>query len=145
MTRLSKTLAVVLKKKQLKDRDLLVYVFSQDFGKLVLVAKNAAKITSKRLSHIDTGNVIRVYFYESNNALYLSDTDLISGLFELKQDKQSIQQLYVVLEFIDKHTVVNQSEETVFKMLLNYFKQLAYHTADFDQFRSDVLKQLGFS
>ncbi|GIW63127.1 MAG: hypothetical protein KatS3mg090_0953 [Patescibacteria group bacterium] len=145
MTKINKTLAIVLKKQQLKDRDILVFVFSRDFGKLALIAKNIAKITSKRLSHIDTGNILRIYFYESNNGFYLSDTDLISGLFELKQDKYRIQELYTVLDFIDKHTVANQPEIKVFNMLLDYFKQILQQTAKFESFKADVLKELGFS
>ncbi|PIP63744.1 hypothetical protein COW97_01050, partial [Candidatus Roizmanbacteria bacterium CG22_combo_CG10-13_8_21_14_all_34_12] len=53
-----KTEAVVLKKKDLLNKDVLISVFSQDLGRLTLFAKGIKKITSRRSPHLQTGNLV---------------------------------------------------------------------------------------
>ena len=79
-----KTRGFVLKKKPLLNRDIILSLFSEAFGKINVFAHGARTITSRRLSHIDTGNFITAEIDKREGRYYLKETKLISGFSQIK-------------------------------------------------------------
>jgi len=102
MANILKTEAVVLKKRLLLNQDLLVVLFSESQGKIVVIAKGARKITSKRLPHLETANLINVILNKRKERLYLQESRLISGFSQLKADEKKVTDLYQFFYVIER-------------------------------------------
>src|SRR3990167_8803534 len=100
MMRSLKTEAIVLKKKDLLNRDILISFFTKDLGRLTVFAKGVKKITSRRSPHLQTGNLINVIISHKNDRYYLQESQLISGFSELKKDEDKVKQLNFYLFLI---------------------------------------------
>ena len=66
MNRYGKDEGIVLAKKNLLNGNRLVILFTKAHGKIVLTGYGVRKLTSRRLSHLETGNYIRISFHKKN-------------------------------------------------------------------------------
>lgn len=124
MRKAFKVKAFVLKKRKLKDKDLQVILFSKEKGKISVFAKGVQKITSRRLSHLDTGNLISALIYESNDTFYLRETNLISGFSSIKEDFKKSLEFFCVLKALEKILPERQEDKKIFEYLLKVIKQI---------------------
>ncbi|MEK7633332.1 MAG: DNA repair protein RecO [Patescibacteria group bacterium] len=125
MTRSLKTEAVVLKKKDLLNRDVLISFFTAELGLLTVFAKGVKKITSRRSPHLQTGNLLNVLLSHKNDRYYLQESQLISGFFELKKDENKVRQLYSFLFVLDRLLPEQQKEARVYNLTKKFFIDLS--------------------
>lgn len=139
---------LVLAKKDLLKNDRLVIIFSRDFGKISLLAKGVRKITSRRLSHLETGNFIKFSYYRKDDRLYLRETDLVFGHSKIKQSPEKIGLLYLCFLVLKKILPEEQKESQIFQQTLVFLKRLnnrqSTDFADFENYLSQVLLIAGF-
>src|SRR3989304_7106821 len=115
MSRAFKSEGIVLKKRSLPSQDIIVTIFSKEMGKIRVLAKGVKKISSKRLPHLQTGNIIGVVIYHSiEKKLYLQETALISGLSQIKKDSKKMSFLYFYFHLIDRLLPENQQEFEIY-------------------------------
>ena len=124
MIRSLKTEAIVLRKKNLLNKDVLVSLFTQDLGRLTVFAKGVRKITSRRSPHLQTGNLINVLISHKNDYYYLQESQLISGFSELKKDENKVGQLYLFLFVLDRLLPERQKETKVYNLTKNFLIDL---------------------
>jgi DNA repair protein RecO (recombination protein O) len=145
MSKLVKTEGVVLKKKSLLNKDYLVTIFTKDQGKIRVLAKGVKKITSRRLSHLQTGNLIESLLNQKNERLYLQETKIISGFSKIKKDKNKVKNLYLFLFIIDRLLAENQKDWSVYQLLLNFLIDLSEKkNFSLDNFIEKLLVDLGY-
>ncbi len=125
MIKKQKLTAIVLKKKKLKDKDLLIFFFTREKGKIKAIAKGVQKVTSRRISHIDTGNLLRILVSDKGDFFYLYETELISGFSSLKKSLEKTEILFEVLKFLDDNLAELQEEPEIFNLYLQYLKDLS--------------------
>lgn len=125
MSRTLKTEAVVLKKKSLLNKDVLVYLFSKEQGKIVAVAKGLKKITSRRSPHLETGNLIQAVLSKKSDRFFLQETNLISGFSELKKNQEKINKLYQFFFVLEKLLPEHQSEDVVYNLTKSFLVKLS--------------------
>ncbi|MFA6005498.1 MAG: DNA repair protein RecO [Patescibacteria group bacterium] len=116
---------IILKKVRSKNNDKTVVLFSQELGKLYLVAKGAQKITSKRLTSLDSLNVVRVNFNERLGFMYIREVDVISRLQTIKDSYEKRRLLLLFAEVLDKLLPVNQCEIEVYKESVSFLQKLS--------------------
>ena len=94
---------IVLRKKKLLGDDVLIVVETMHNGKCSFIVKGVRKLTSKRISYIQTGNIISFDFSPSRSGpLYLKNVNLISHLFEIKNIDKKRSLLYMLLFLFDR-------------------------------------------
>jgi len=145
MTRSLKTEAVVLKKKSLLNKDLLVFLFSKEQGKVVVVAKGVKKITSRRSPHLETGNLITVLLHKKADHQYLQETELISGFSELKKDPEKVGRLYQFFFVLERLLPENQKEDVVYNLTKSFLVKLSRAGDIMTLYLNKVLKALGYT
>lgn len=116
-----KTEAFILKKIILLEKDILIFFFSQEKGKIIALAKGARKITSKRISYLETGNLVNIILEKRKEKLYLKEIDLISGFYKIKADFKKINALYSFFYVLDKILPENQKEEKIYTLTKQFF------------------------
>ena len=148
MSRTLKTEAIVLKKKSLLNKDSMVFFFTKEQGKTVVVAKGIRKITSRRSPHLETGNLITAVFHRKSDRLYLQETKLISGFSELKKDQEKIDILYQFLFVLERLLPEHQREEAVYNLTKLFLVKLSKLEGKKDIltiYFNKLLKLLGYS
>lgn len=149
MARTFKTEAIVLRKRSLPNQDNIVTVFTKELGKINAFAKGIKKITSRRLPHVQTANLINVILYKKDERFYLQETSLISGFTQIKKNQAKLNLLYQFLFAVERLLPDNDVERTVYKLLLNFMVKLSSLDRFGDQlltkYLNSLLKLLGYS
>lgn len=147
MIRSLKTEAIVLKKKDLLNKDVLISLFTQDLGRLTVFAKGAKKITSRRSPHLQTGNLISILASHKNDHYYLQESQLISGFSELKKDEVKVKQLYSFLFVLDRLLPEQQKEIKIYnltKIFLINLSKASKTEAIIVKYLTDIMIFLGY-
>lgn len=138
---------LVLKKNALKDSHQAVTLLTKEHGKLVLTAFGTKKLTSRRLSHLETGNVVRLSWHENGDFSTLQETDLLYAHSRIKEDAGKLDNLYLVLFVLNKLLPEKVPEENVYDKTLRFLKRMHSEevvVSDVEDFLQHVLMQLGF-
>lgn len=139
---------IVLVKKQILHSDVLIVVLTLHFGKISLLAKGIKKITSKRISALQTGNIVKIIFSEKNSTLrYLSSVELISHLSAIKKDLVKINYLYVLLFMFERLLPDSQKDSETYiicKKLLVHLAREKTSAFSLTKAMSEILVQLGY-
>lgn len=125
MVRISKTKGIILKKRELLNKDRLITIFSEEIGKVNVIAKGIKKITSKRLPHTETANLIKAVLYKKNDRYYLHETELISAFSKIKKHKSKIELLYYFFFILERIIPENEKEPTIYKLTKQFLIDLS--------------------
>ena len=125
MKRAIKSEAIVLKKRSLPNQDKIITLFTKELGKLSAFAKGIKKITSRRLPHVQTANLINVVLYKKDERYFLHETALIAGVSEIKKDQEKIQILYQFFFVLERLLPDSQVEFNIYNLLMNFLVDLS--------------------
>jgi len=147
MTRSLKTEAIVLKKKSLLEKDMSVSLFTEEEGKLSVLAKGIKKITSRRSPHLQTGNLISIQLHKKNDRYYLKESSLISGFSELKKDRDKVRTLFYLFFVLERLLPDHQKEDIVYSLTKSFLVKLSQSKSNYDTlslYLNKILKALGY-
>lgn len=142
-----KTEAIILKKRDLLNKDVLVGLFTQELGRLTVFAKGIKNISSRRAPHLQTGNLVDVLISRRNDHYYLQESQLISGFSELKADEKKVNNLYSFLFVVERLLPERQKEEKTYNLTKNFLIDLSKSTEPesiTDKYLTDIMMQLGY-
>jgi DNA repair protein RecO (recombination protein O) len=125
MSSLVKTEAIILKKKELLQKDILITLLTLEMGKVSVIAKGIKLITSRRAPHLQTGNLVNVILSHKTTTYYLQQTTLISGFQDIKNDPHKMSYLYTFFFIIDKILPEEHKEEEVYAIVKLFLIDLA--------------------
>lgn len=80
----------------------MVTAFTEDFGKIKLLAKGAKKIGAKLAPHLDVLNKSEIGFVEGKQFLRLTDCDIIEYYRKTKSDLGRLAAAFFVVEILDQ-------------------------------------------
>lgn len=120
-----KTEGFILKKKTLLEKDFLISIFTEKKGKINCLAKGARKITSRRLSYLETGNLVDILIEEKRSIFYIKEINLKSCFLNIKNNLKKINLMYQFLYFLERILPENQKEENVFKLTKLFFIKMS--------------------
>lgn len=149
MFRTIKTEAIVLKKKSLLNKDYLVTMFSETEGKIKTMAKGVKKITSRRLSHLQTGNLIETIINKKAERLYLQETKLISAFSKIKDSQIKTGYLYYFLFILERLMAEGQKDFSAYNLLRKFLIELSennqFTEVKLDQYVNRLIQDLGYT
>lgn len=142
MKRTIKTEAVVLRKRSLPNQDVIVTLLTKELGKINTIAKGIKKITSRRLPHTQTANLINTVIYKKAERFYLQQSNLISGFSEIKKNQEKVRILYIYFFAIERLLPENQVEDSVYKLTRQFMIDLSRIQNSDDSILTDYLNRL---
>lgn len=144
-----KTEAIVVKNESYLESDYLTTFFTKKLGKIKVFSKGVKKITSRRLSYLDTGNLVDVILKKRKELFYLEKIELKSGFIIIKNNKEKIQLLFLFLFLLDRLLPEGEQEEKIYILAKKYIfklnKENNYLKIISIQFYNLLLQYLGFS
>ncbi len=138
---------LIIRKFTLKESHQQVTLLSKYHGRMTLTAYGSKKLTSKRLSHLETGNVIRFSWREEGGYMTLSETDLMYAHSHIKEDSQKLDYMYLILFILNRILPEDEPETEIYSATLAFFKRLhasQINMQDVEVFLKDILMRLGF-
>lgn len=139
--------ALVLRKTVVKDNHQRVTFFTRTHGVLVVTSFGSKKITSKRLSHLETGNVVQLAWRVEGDFAILSETELLFAHSKIKEDSRKLDAMYKVLFILMRLLPEGVAEEEVYNRVLIFLKEIYAHDVTSQlvhSFVTDILLILGF-
>lgn len=143
-----KTEAVVLRKRSLPNEDFILSFFTMELGKVTIFAKGIKKITSRRLPHLQTGNLVNTVLHQSKDHWYLQETTLISAFSKIKESSEKLNWNYALLFLVDRLLPEQQKEEVLYATLKKFLVTLSSTTdsaSTFGLFANKMLRELGYT
>lgn len=139
----------VLKKYTLLEMTQSITVFTKEKGKMHSIVKGAQKLTSRRASHLQTGNLITIdATAHANGAWYVRSTSLQSGFSILKESEDKVRVLYNILLVLDRLLPLEQEEGMAYAMFLRAVVHLnsihAEHDSVLFAFVREICETLGY-
>jgi len=137
-----------MRKKSLLNKDRIITLFSQEKGKIKVFAKGIKKITSRRLPHSQTGNLIEALIHKKQDRFYLQETKLISLFSNIKKNHQKMNNFYLILFVLDRMLPEGQREEPIYNEFKRFIIELSRSKETDGQlmtkYLSEILRLLGY-
>jgi DNA repair protein RecO (recombination protein O) len=148
MARTFKTEGIVLRKRNLLNKDLIITLFTEKYGKINVIAAGIKKITSRRLPHTQTGNLIKAVIYRKEERFYLQETQLISAFSQIKNNNEKINKLYRIFFVIERLAPEAQKETILYNLMKKFLIELSgpigHNTSTVERYLNRILMLLGY-
>lgn len=110
---------IVIKRRDYKEADKLITVFSKEKGKIILLAKGVRRLNSRKSSSVELFNRLNLYFLNNNNFNLLTETQLINSYSFWKNNLVRVGVAYYLCELIDKLLPEQQAHTDAYLLLEN--------------------------
>ena len=117
--------AIVLRKRDTREYDQVVTLFTREKGKVELIVKGARKIGSKMAGHLEPFGMVDVMVAQGKVQDRIAGTKLLENFPNLKSNLESIALSVYFNEAVDSIIHGNQSDPKVFALILE-----AYYSID---------------
>jgi DNA repair protein RecO len=145
MDKYQNTLALVIKKRAIKELDVQVTLLTPNSGKLNVRALGAASIKSSRLSSLQLGNIIKAHLYHKNDSYWLSEAQTVESFLNQKKGLVQLNLLFYFLEILNRLIADDQQIEGIFVISQNVVKAInANNFSDFIKYEIQFINQLGY-
>ena len=136
--------AFVLRRVNFGDSDRYITLFSEEHGKIEVVAKGVRKITSRRAPSVELLNLIDFQAVRTSKNYILTETRLISSNEKLKRDLANIQKAFSMCELVDAVMPLGVRHSDVFVLMEKAVEHVSESNKNMAYFQAKLLTLLGF-
>lgn len=120
-----KTEGIIIKRRDFRDADRILTVFTKQYGKIQVKAAGIRRIPSRRSPHVELLNHAVLTLYKGNAFPVLTEAQAIEHYAPIKNDLSKIGFAYHICELIDKLCPDNQENSQIFFQLKNILNRLS--------------------
>lgn len=120
-----KVKGIILKRTNFKELDRILTVFTEELGKISIMAAGVRKITSRRSPHIELFNVSSLTLHKTKGFPILTEAHTIESFSEVKEDLTRIGFAYHICELVDGLCPEAQENQKVFALLYSTLVKLS--------------------
>lgn len=139
---------VVIKYRDINENDKLLWIFSEKFGKISVMAKGAKKNKSKLMPASLTFCYGNYTLFKGKSMFSLNEGDIISSFQVFLEDLDSLSYASYLCELIDISMVEGESNRELFKEFVTAFYLMKNHVGDMETliraFEIKLLSATGF-
>ncbi len=143
-----KTEGVVIRRRNYKDQDRVLTIFTKTHGKIFVRGTGVRKITSRRAGHIELLNHGVFTLYQGNSYPILTEAITINNFAEIKNNMDKIPPSYHLCEIVDGLCPENQENMEVFELLVDTLDRLSDNQNNIEKIVADfevsLLSLLGY-
>lgn len=119
--------ALVLRRKNFGEADVLVTLLAKEHGKIRVVAKGARKVSSRLVGHIEPFSIINGMITLKPSLPILSQVTLEHSTAGLAEDGLLLQQLSLLAEIVDKGLEEGAVSEPVYHLIVDGSLRMRAH------------------
>ena len=143
-----KTRAIVIKTQEFKESDKLVWLFTEDFGKITAIAKGARKSKSRYSSSTLPCSYGEFVLFKGKNLYTINEITIIDSFQQLLRNLDTITYASYFNELIDIATEQDEVNKGLFKELVTAFYFIKNDVMDIEilarAFETKLLKATGY-
>ncbi len=136
----------VIKRVNLGESDRYLTLFTQDHGKIEVLAKGVRRINSRRAPHIELLNLIRFQTTKTKRNHILTEVEVVNTFSNIRNEMKHIGKMFLICELINSLCASEQKNFEVFSLVeatLNNFNRDDRDEEMLD-FQTKMLASLGF-
>ena len=133
--------AFVIGRRNFKEADRILILFTRDFGKISLIAKGVRKLTSRKRGGIEVFNKIKFFAVKGKNLDILTEVQMMNGFDEVRINLRRMSVGYYFCEVISRTTQEAEKHPELFEILEKYFNKLET-SRNLKKLRLDFVKEV---
>lgn len=123
-SRVYKTQGVILARKNVGEADKILTVFTNEYGKLRVIAKGIRRVSSRRSPHLEVFSHVRLIIHHSKTMDSITEAETIESFPHIRRDLSRIGIGYYLCEIVDTLLALHQEHRDVFALLIHALRQL---------------------
>ena len=108
---------IIIGHKNLGESDKVIHLYSEEFGKIRVIAKGARKITSKFTGHLETLNICNVLIYFGPKNIILNEINTLKNFKEIREDLEKLKCALIISEVVNQLVYENQKIENLIQLI----------------------------
>jgi DNA repair protein RecO len=113
------TQGIVVKRANTGESDRVVTFITQDFGKLVGIAKGVRSLKSSKRAHLEPGNVVKIFGVKTKSMPLITQATLIEGVdLKMRSSLSNIRSLSQILEIFDRLFAEQDEDQPAYVLAL---------------------------
>lgn len=142
-------LSLVLSRRDFRESDQIISVYTEEFGKMDLLARGVKKIVSKNSAHLEPFSLVEIEVANGKEIDHLTKVVPVEYFKNIREDlTKSLVAGYMVY-FVNAVFKVGEADKRVFDLLVNWFsffnlKSTILNLKLLDNFMVELLQMLGY-
>lgn len=141
--------SIVLSRRNIREFDQIISVYTKEKGKLELLARGVKKITSKNSAHLELFSFVDIDIAPGKGIDHLTKVQPINYFANIRENLEKSLAAGYIVSLLDKTLHVGEKDERLFVMILNWLDYLnlkltAYGLWLSDGFIVKLLNCLGY-
>lgn len=116
---------IILGHRDFTENDRLVFLYSEEFGKIKVIAKGARKITSKFTGHLETLNFVMAEIYFGPRNIILKEIITIKNFKKIRDKFEKLSAAIQIAKITNQILYENQKIDDLIKLLTDTLQQLS--------------------
>ena len=117
-------LAIVLARKNIREFDQTVSLYTREIGKMEVLAKGIKKIVSKNSSNLEVLSVVDVEIIQGKDIDYLGRVQPIKIFKNIYSDLDKISLAAYIVKITDINILVGEKDEDIFNLVFSFLEFL---------------------
>lgn len=125
-----KTHGIVIKSAKFKENSKILTAFTQELGKISIMAQGAMKPNSKALAYSEVFSTSEFILKKGRNFYYIVSADLIDSHYYLRESIDTMAAGFYFLDLIDKSIPEAEKNERIYNMVMVALDNLGNKTVN---------------
>ena len=136
--------AIVLRTVNYSESSIIVTLFSNEFGKITLIAKGARKPKSPFAAQLEPMNILNINYFHKNgrNIQLLKNSSFIEDSMDIRENFASLNYGLTIVEILDKLLQENDTDPIIFRLSIRTLSALKSPQINYNIVFSFFLLQL---
>lgn len=138
---------LVLKRTNTGETDRVVTLLTQEYGKLLTIAKGARKLSSSKRAHFEPGNIIEGFFIQTRSWPLLTQSTSLANTEVMSPTLIRHRQLSLLLELYDRLFVEQEIDLSVYQQAIGLRHSVVNNQATNTSLKkgfTSLITQLGY-
>lgn len=116
--------ALILKKKNYKEADRIITIFSRGVGKMDVRAKGVRRSQSRLAGHLETFSYANLLLAEGRTFDIVTQANLYEGFGAIRRELARMAEAFSAFELLDAITPSGYKDSSLFDFILDYLREL---------------------
>ena len=125
-----KTKGIIIKRRNFGEADRILTIYTENIGKVSVMAKGVRKTLSKLSGHIEIFYLSNLMLAEGKNFYTLTGAELIEDFNNLRNNLKHAENAFLVAEAVDKLIEEENPSEDIFHLIIEAIKNIDCYKND---------------
>lgn len=138
-------IGIILRRKPFSEADLILTIFSKNYGKIRILTKGSRKIKSKFMGHFEPFCLVKFSCVLGKSFFIMTSLETLDSHSKNKENSENIKIYSYIAEVVDALTPELDKNENLFLKIKNYLNTKEISQISVAHFLFDILKFSGFA